>query len=123
MSPTQNRFAETGLWTVALICFVPAVCLGVFFASTLVPQAIDRRTGYFALGLGWLFWSFTVALTTSRDRFDPQIFLLVLLFFPIMYPACVLFLLPVLAMRKNFTTGVNYVSRDYDNRDSTSNSG
>ena len=123
MNPTNSRFAGIGLWPVALICFVPAICLVVFFVSIFPPHAIDRRTGFIALGVGWLFWSFTVAFTTSRDGFDLQIFLLVLLFFPIMYPACVLFLLPVMAMRKDFATGENVVSPDYKDTDVKSNSG
>lgn len=122
MNPTQNRFAGTGLWRIALICFVPLICLIVFLASIYGPHAIDRRTGLIALGLGWLFWSFTVAYTTSRGGFDPRVFLLVLLFFPVMYPACVLFLLPVMAMRKDFVIGKNVVPPDGEGTDGKPNS-
>ena len=110
MNPTQNRFMGMGLWPVALICLATAICLVVFFASILAPHAIDHYKGLVALGIGWLFWSFTVTWTTSRERFDVQVFLLVVLFFPVMYPACVLFLLLVVAMRDKFKAAEHVAS-------------
>jgi hypothetical protein len=71
----------------------------VFFTSLLSTEFIDRRIGLASLVFGWLFWSFSVAYSTPEKGFDWQVFLLVLLFFPVMYPFCVLFLLGVVAMR------------------------
>ena len=94
-----QRFRGAGLWFVALICLVPCVGIVLFFASWMVPEVIDWRLGVTALGLGWLFWAFAVAYTTPENGFDMQVFLLVLLLFPVMYPFCVVFLLGVMGMR------------------------
>jgi hypothetical protein len=86
------------------ICFVPLVSVIVLAVSISSPDIVDTKIGVAAIAFGWLFWAFAVAYTTPRDRFDFQTFWLTLVFFPVMYPACLLLLLGLISMRHRFSS-------------------